>query len=101
MARGRGRLYKATGSVQRMMSKDDFATLADRAMEISIRIRPMLAGHEPALTGAVLADLVSIWLAGHHPGLRNGILTDWLDILHKLVPVSERQIFQHGKPPGW
>ena len=29
------------------------------------RIKPLLAGHAPEVQGAVLADLVAIWLAGH------------------------------------
>jgi hypothetical protein len=33
------------------------------------RIKPLLAGHEPEVQGAVLADLLGLWLAGHQaPG---------------------------------
>jgi hypothetical protein len=30
------------------------------------QIRPLLAGHAPEVQGAVLADLLALWLAGHH-----------------------------------
>jgi hypothetical protein len=30
------------------------------------KIRPFLAGHAPEVQGAVLADLLAVWLAGHH-----------------------------------
>jgi hypothetical protein len=33
---------------------------------IIAQIRPLLAGHVPEVQGAVLADLLAIWLAGHH-----------------------------------
>jgi hypothetical protein len=32
---------------------------------LTLRIQPLLAGHGPELQGAVLADLVAIWIAGH------------------------------------
>jgi hypothetical protein len=30
------------------------------------KIRPLLAGREPDIQGAVIADLLALWLAGHH-----------------------------------
>jgi hypothetical protein len=33
---------------------------------IIAQIRPLLAGRAPEVNGAVLADLLAIWLAGHH-----------------------------------
>jgi hypothetical protein len=39
---------------------------AEQAATIVDRIRPLLAGHDPDIQGAVLADLLAIWLAGHH-----------------------------------
>jgi hypothetical protein len=30
------------------------------------KIRPVLAGRAPEVQGAVLADLLAMWLAGHH-----------------------------------
>jgi hypothetical protein len=31
---------------------------------VTERIKPLLAGHEPEVQGAVLADLLGLWLAG-------------------------------------
>ena len=35
-------------------------------MAIADRIKPLLAGHPPEAQGAVLAELLSMWLAGHY-----------------------------------
>jgi hypothetical protein len=32
---------------------------------VAERIKPLLAGYEPEVQGAVLADLLGLWLAGH------------------------------------
>ena len=67
------------------------------------RIRPVLAGHPPELQGAVLADLLAMWIAGHHPVLRDEILTLHIDGVRKLIAPNEAAIFDQrgGKPPGW
>jgi hypothetical protein len=44
-----------------MSLKDD----ARRASELVDAIKPILAGEKPCIQGAVLADLVAMWLAGH------------------------------------
>jgi hypothetical protein len=73
---------------------------AEQALQLSARIKPMLAGHHPGMQGAALAELFSIFLAGHHPAQREQVLQDWLAAVRQLVPVSEAEIFHHGKPPG-
>lgn len=83
------------------MNDNDFAAANARVIDISSRIRPQLAGNNPALVGSVLLDLVSIWIAGHHPALREEVLQIWLAAVRKMVPVSEAEIFPNGKPPGW
>ena len=59
------------------------------------QIRPILAGQGPWCQGAVLADLVAIWLAGHTLGdpkqddeLRANLLTVHIEMVKKLVPVN-------------
>ena len=54
--------------------------------EIVERIRPILAGHHPAVQGAVVADLLAIWLAGHQADLREALLENHIDKVRKLVP---------------
>ena len=41
-------------------------TALQEVVEIINRIRPLLAGREPAVQGAVLAECLAIWLNGHH-----------------------------------
>jgi hypothetical protein len=45
--------------------RDDAAHAADEAMALVKKIRPLLAGKDPSVQGAVLADLLAMWLAGH------------------------------------
>lgn len=44
---------------------NDLTALSARADALVAAIKPILAGHDPELQGAVLADLVAIWVAGH------------------------------------
>jgi hypothetical protein len=45
-------------------------------------IKPLLAGHSPAMQGAVLADLLAIWLAGHHAGGETAAMRERLLAMH-------------------
>ena len=45
--------------------KPSTQTTAEQVAPIVQSIRPLLAGKPPELQGAVLADLLAIWLAGH------------------------------------
>lgn len=56
------------------------------------RIRPILAGNHPAVQGAVLADLLAIWLAGHPAELRHELLTMHDATVRKLIPVNVEAI---------
>ena len=65
-------------------------------------IRPLLAGHEPAIQSAALAELLSMWLAGHFvtegataalrarrtTRFRNQILADHVELVRKLSEIS-------------
>jgi hypothetical protein len=65
---------------------------AQAALDLSKKIQPLLAGHGAGVQGAVLGDLVSIWLAGHPRQIRERILEDWLKAVRELTVVSEEQI---------
>ena len=64
------------------------------------RIKPLLADHPPEVQGAVLADLLAMWLAGHHaPGdedatrrWRADLLAMHCSMVCLLVPVNARII---------
>ena len=49
------------------------------------RIRPLLAGKPPPLQGAVLADLLAIWLAGHDASLRDELLKAHIESVRALI----------------
>lgn len=56
--------------------------------EIVERIRPLLAGHHPAVQSAVVADLLAMWLAGHEHDIREALLDSHLGLVRELVPVN-------------
>jgi hypothetical protein len=78
------------------------APIDARAVEhIVLQIKPLLAGKPPALQGAVLADLLAIFLAGHHPTLRGEILQMHIEAVRSLIKPNEALLFPDGKPAGW
>jgi hypothetical protein len=65
-------------------------------------IRPLLAGRPGEIQGAILAELLATFLAGHHPGLREEVLTIHVDIVRKLIPECEAELFAtRERPEGW
>lgn len=72
---------------------DDVGALVDE-------IKPLLAGHSPALQGAVLADLVSIWIAGHHPKLRKIMFDMHVMAVPRLVEINDKILFGDEGFPG-
>jgi len=76
-------------------------TAEEDAIALSERIRPLLAGHDGAVQGAALADLVSIYIAGHPPDQRKEMLELLMETVRELTPLSEKQIFPHGLPQKW
>lgn len=71
----------------------DPAAMAQESDALVTGMMPMLAGRHPALQGAVLADLVAMWLAGHRPAeIQDDVLADWLETVKKLVPLNAAMI---------
>jgi hypothetical protein len=62
------------------------------------KIRPFLAGLPAYLQGAILADLLSLWLAGHHvegdgqatAQLRSNLLESHLSLVKQMIPENAR-----------
>jgi hypothetical protein len=77
-------------------------TAATKARELTLQVRPLLAGFPSEIQGAVLADLLSLWLAGHLvPGnreetdsLRAFLLNQHIDAVRSLIPSSEAEILE-------
>jgi hypothetical protein len=80
---------------------------ADEVVALAAAIRPMLVGKASQIQGAVLADLLSIWLAGHvvrgdpqaTKRWRRDILKIHLDSVRKLVPINFKAVIEpHLRP---
>jgi hypothetical protein len=52
-------------------------------------IKPLLAGHDPGIQGAALAELLALFVAGHPPALRDEILGMHVNAARELVPIAE------------
>jgi hypothetical protein len=72
---------------------DSLEATAKRAEALSHAIKPLLMGQGPDVQAAALADLVSIFIASHHPELRDGVLRAFVDIVKKLIPETEKEMF--------
>jgi hypothetical protein len=75
---------------------DEAATLA---MQISAKIKSLLAGLEPGVQSAILANLTSLWLAGHFAPtkkqtrqLRERLLADHVQLIRDLIKPSEAEL---------
>jgi hypothetical protein len=79
--------------------KPHFKKWAKTVGSISARMHPSLAGQSPEVQGAVLAELVSLWIAGHHPDLREDLLDGWIALVRALVPISEKGMFGPSRFP--
>jgi hypothetical protein len=74
---------------------------AETALQIGERVKPLLAGHPPEVQGAVLADLLAIWLVGHAPALREQMLALHIEMVRELIEPNEKIMFGDvGHPAG-
>lgn len=64
----------------------------DDVCKIIDGIKPLLAPHEPEVIGAVLVDLVAMFVAGHEPEVRDKVMEIHVRLVHKLVPVIDKII---------
>jgi hypothetical protein len=64
-----------------------------RAQALGTLIKPMLHGHGPDVQGALLADMVSLWIAGHNPVIRAEVWANWARLVHQMVPASEQELY--------
>lgn len=58
------------------------------------RIGAMLAGRPAQAQGAVLAELLSMWLAGWHPTVREEAFALLARLAHERVPAQEERAKQ-------
>jgi hypothetical protein len=82
----------AKATVAAQVSEEVFLIVQD--------IRPILAGRAPQVQGAVLAELLSLWLASHWlPGekdrteeLRASLLTTYCALVRKLTEINAKRL---------
>jgi hypothetical protein len=90
--------------------------MTSRAEEVSREIHALLHGLGMATQGAVLADLVSLWLAGQFEASEMGLpigserpltslvrteaLGMFVSLVLDLVPENEKQIMRNIEPEG-
>ena len=77
---------------------------ATEVMRLVERIKPFFAGQQPEVVGAVLADLLSLYLAGHvadNPvktkALRDQTLRIHLKAVKALLPLNEDMLKERMK----
>jgi hypothetical protein len=75
-------------------------TNANVVENIVEQIKPLLAGQEPNVQGAVLADLLAMWLAGHAPQMREELFAFHVEQVRELVGVNEVLIFGEAGHPA-
>jgi hypothetical protein len=87
-----------------MTNHQEATRMADEAMRLVEEIKPKLAGLAPELQGAVLADLLAMWLAGHFAGdaeatarLRRTMLAEHLKTVSGLVEPNEAMLLERLK----
>ena len=59
----------------------------------------LLAGNEPEVQSAVLADLTATYLAGIAPPLRPEFRAKFIQLVDALVPLNERELFGDAGHP--
>jgi hypothetical protein len=84
------------------MADDELELIAERVMHI----RQLMQGLAPEIQGAIIADLLAIFLAGHRSmdgrdeALRKQVLKDIVGTAKKLVPINvqhqDEQLREHG-----
>lgn len=84
----------------RVKKKDKFDEAAERGLKsitLTMKIRRMLAGMDASAQGAILADLLSMYLAAHvdengddeaTEGYRELVLKVHLEAVRKLIPLN-------------
>jgi two-component sensor histidine kinase len=73
-----------------MEEREAVELVADRVA----KIRKIMGGLSPQIQGAILADLLAIWLAGHRSldgddkKLRQHVLANFMRTMRQLIPVN-------------
>lgn len=61
------------------------------SVNVADQIRPYLAGRDPGIIGAILADLTVQWVLGHHPEDRAMILHTHREAIEVMIKLTIRK----------
>jgi hypothetical protein len=78
----------------------DSSAAAKLSQKLCAKIAPLLAGNDPAVQSAALADLSAMWIAGHFvpnsvsgtKELRKELLREHVKLIRQLVPLNEQKL---------
>jgi|GEM_PF-1228839 len=66
------------------------------------QMRPILAGQNPEVQGAAIAQLLAIFIAGHAPPMRESARKLLMDCADGLMPICIEEIIEARRvPPEW
>ena len=68
-------------------------TAATAALSLADDIRPLLKGKDPDIQGAVLSELLALFIAGHHPQLRDHAMRAIIACTLDLVRVNDEMLY--------
>jgi hypothetical protein len=71
----------------------------ERVDQISLLIQPYLRGLHPGEQGAILADLLALWLSGFPTAIRERLIDAHVRGVRQLIPLYEELRAQKGLKP--
>lgn len=60
----------------------------------------VLAGHDPLIQGAVLAELLTMWVCGHHPAPVRPLLLDGMFAMIRAAMKKHGEALSSPESPG-
>jgi hypothetical protein len=73
---------------------------AGAILDLAEKIGALLRGKGPAVQGAVLAELTSLWICGHHPDMREQAIAAHKVLLDGLVESNDFWPKEEGDHAG-
>ena len=80
-----------------MSDAERAAAATAMANELVDLIKPLFAGLDPEIVGAVLGQLLAILIAGHHPMMRDDAMRLVVDMARDLVPIIVEEMIDEGR----
>jgi len=72
----------------------------ERTDELVDMARDILAGEDPMVQGATIAQLMATFIAGHHPSIRQQARADLLHCIDGLVEIEVEQLIAEKRAPA-